>query len=77
MLVPYLDGMRSWMRGNLDWSRQTPRYNHDDVSQYCRPQDYLEEAVLGVAAGQAARHTLSGSARSSAGRGPGADSESR
>lgn len=61
MLVPYLDGMRSWMRGNLDWSRQTPRYNHDDVSQYRQPQEYLEETVLGVAAaGQAARGAAEG-----------------
>ncbi|SCE17864.1 hypothetical protein GA0115241_110586 [Streptomyces sp. DpondAA-D4] len=49
LLVPYLDGMRSWMRGNLDWSRQTPRYNPADVSQYAAPGEYLEETVLGVA----------------------------
>ncbi|MFD9144430.1 terpene synthase family protein [[Kitasatospora] papulosa] len=48
LLVPYLDGMRSWMRGNLDWSRQTPRYNPADVSQYAEPGTYLEESVLGV-----------------------------
>ncbi|MFS0696856.1 terpene synthase family protein [Streptomyces nitrosporeus] len=48
-LVPYLDGMRSWMRGNLDWSRQTPRYNPAAVSQYAAPGEYLEETVLGVA----------------------------
>lgn len=48
LLVPYLDGMRSWMRGNLDWSRQTPRYNPADVSQYAEPGAYLEESVLGV-----------------------------
>ncbi|MEV3932572.1 MULTISPECIES: terpene cyclase [unclassified Streptomyces] len=50
LLVPYLDGMRSWMRGNLDWSRQTPRYNPADVSQYAEPDAYLEESVLGVSA---------------------------
>ncbi|NED81601.1 terpene cyclase [Streptomyces sp. SID11233] len=49
MLEPYLDGMRSWMRGNLDWSRQTPRYNPADVSQYKEPEQYLEATVLGVA----------------------------
>lgn len=49
-LVPYLDGMRSWMRGNLDWSRQTPRYHPAEVSQYAEPGEYLEETVLGVAA---------------------------
>ncbi|MET8171691.1 terpene synthase family protein [Streptomyces clavifer] len=54
MLAPYLDGMRSWMRGNLDWSRQTPRYNPADVSQYAQPGEYLEETVLGVAAEHAA-----------------------
>ncbi|ROQ73577.1 Germacrene A synthase [Streptomyces sp. ADI92-24] len=48
MLKPYLDGMRSWMRGNLDWSRQTPRYNPADVSQYKEPEQYLEATVLGV-----------------------------
>ncbi|MGW2085329.1 terpene synthase family protein [Streptomyces sp. NPDC001880] len=48
MLSPYLDGMRSWMRGNLDWSRQTPRYNPADVSQYKEPEEYLEATVLGV-----------------------------
>ncbi|MEU5560386.1 terpene cyclase [Streptomyces globisporus] len=48
LLVPYLDGMRSWMRGNLDWSRQTPRYNPADVGQYEEPEEYLEETVLGV-----------------------------
>ncbi|WP_069173704.1 terpene synthase family protein [Streptomyces griseus] len=53
MLVPYLDGMRSWMRGNLDWSRQTPRYNPADVSQYEEPGAYLEETVLGVAVDRA------------------------
>ncbi|WP_405392001.1 terpene cyclase [Streptomyces sp. NBC_01102] len=53
MLTPYLDGMGSWMRGNLDWSRQTPRYNPADVSQYTQPGEYLEETVLGVAAGHA------------------------
>ncbi|MGW3657037.1 terpene synthase family protein [Streptomyces sp. NPDC005151] len=48
MLLPYLDGMRSWMRGNLDWSRQTPRYNPADVSQYKEPEQYLEATVLGI-----------------------------
>jgi len=49
VLLPYLDGMRSWMRGNLDWSRETPRYNPAEVSQYERPEQYLEATVLGVA----------------------------
>ncbi|MEU9763564.1 terpene cyclase [Streptomyces sp. NPDC047985] len=49
ILLPYLDGMRSWMRGNLDWSRQTPRYNPADVGQYEEPEEYLEATVLGVA----------------------------
>lgn len=48
MLTPYLEGMQSWMRGNLDWSRQTPRYNPADVSQYEEPEEYLEATVLGT-----------------------------
>ncbi|MFF4245381.1 terpene cyclase [Streptomyces sp. NPDC001822] len=55
VLVPYLDGMRSWMKGNLDWSRQTPRYNPADVSQYAEPGAYLEETVFGVGADGAGR----------------------
>lgn len=55
VLVPYLDGMRSWMKGNLDWSRQTPRYNPADVSQYSEPGAYLEETVFGVGADGAGR----------------------
>ncbi|MEU0835888.1 terpene synthase family protein [Streptomyces sp. NPDC056231] len=50
VLLPYLDGMRSWMRGNLDWTRQTPRYNPADVSQYKEPDQYLEATVLGIGA---------------------------
>ncbi|MGW8888128.1 terpene synthase family protein [Streptomyces sp. NPDC055749] len=53
ILVPYLDGMRSWMRGNLDWSRLTPRYNPADVSQYEEPEEYLEETVLGFSTDRA------------------------
>jgi hypothetical protein len=44
-LRKYLNGMRSWMRGNFDWSRRTKRYSGDlDAS----PADYLEQ-VTGIA----------------------------
>jgi 5-epi-alpha-selinene synthase len=29
----YIDGLRSWMRGNLDWSLTCGRYNHGIQSQ--------------------------------------------
>ncbi|MFF0436251.1 terpene cyclase [Streptomyces sp. NPDC004327] len=48
VLRPYLAGMRSWMRGNLDWSRATKRYQSSDASVRERPQEYLETAVMGV-----------------------------
>jgi hypothetical protein len=41
-LRKYLAGMRSWMRGNLDWSRSTKRYQELDRPA---PQDdagYIE-----------------------------------
>jgi Terpene synthase family 2, C-terminal metal binding len=37
-LQKYLSGMRSWMRGNYDWSRRTKRYDLDAAG----PADYLE-----------------------------------
>ncbi|MGC5344699.1 terpene synthase family protein [Streptomyces sp. DT171] len=63
MLTPYLDGMRSWMRGNLDWSRETPRYNPAEVGQYARPERYLEATVLGVAPDHAGRGGTDGGRR--------------
>lgn len=44
VLVPYLAGMRTWMRGNLDWSARTRRYHPEQLS----PQQYLESALMGT-----------------------------
>ncbi len=50
-LTRYTAGMRSWMRGNLDWSQRTNRYqDHDrsiDESGATNPHVYLEPALLG------------------------------
>lgn len=40
----YTAGMRSWMRGNHDWSSQTLRYH--DVQ---RPEEYVEDLLRGQA----------------------------
>jgi Terpene synthase family 2, C-terminal metal binding len=45
MLVPYLAGMRTWMRGNLDWSARTRRYQPTDAVS---PAHYLETTVMGT-----------------------------
>ncbi|WP_341721056.1 hypothetical protein QQG74_15830 [Micromonospora sp. FIMYZ51] len=51
-LARYLAGMRSWMRGNLDWSRETKRYRAEqDLWQ--EPARYLESVT--AAAGSGAR----------------------
>ncbi|HEY6315172.1 MAG TPA: hypothetical protein VIY52_30815 [Streptosporangiaceae bacterium] len=42
LLGKYLDGMRSWMRRNVDWSRRTLRYSAEPEFTGC-PQDYLEQ----------------------------------
>ncbi|WP_371478770.1 terpene cyclase [Kitasatospora sp. NBC_00315] len=42
VLRPCLAGMRSWMRGNLDWSRQTKRYR-DPVGE--QPEHYLDPVL--------------------------------
>lgn len=44
VLVPYLAGMRTWMRGNLDWSARTRRYHPGQPS----PEHYLEAAFMGT-----------------------------
>lgn len=41
----YLVGMRSWMRGNLDWSASTRRYR-DAARDYGDPLDYLETVLV-------------------------------
>lgn len=48
VLTRYLAGMRSWMRGNLDWSRRTLRYRGPDAAAEPRPEEYLERNVLAV-----------------------------
>lgn len=40
-----LAGMRSWMRGNLDWSADTRRYR-DALRRNGDPADYLEAALV-------------------------------
>ncbi|MFY1694313.1 terpene synthase family protein [Solwaraspora sp. WMMA2101] len=48
VLVPYLAGMRSWMRGNVDWSARTRRYRPaGSVDAAAPPAEYLEAALLG------------------------------
>lgn len=44
----YLDGMRTWMRGNLDWSQATKRYRPADRDHYDRPERYLETGIMGA-----------------------------
>ncbi|MGW2571670.1 terpene synthase family protein [Streptomyces sp. NPDC001537] len=45
-LVPYAAGMRTWMRGNLDWSRRTPRYRTTGPGPQGSPDDHLEPALV-------------------------------
>jgi hypothetical protein len=47
VLVPYLAGMRSWMRGNLDWSAGTKRYHPASRAERPSPEHYLEAALMG------------------------------
>ncbi|MGN9809381.1 hypothetical protein ACTMSW_08490 [Micromonospora sp. BQ11] len=39
--------MRSWMRGNVDWSSRTHRYRPAEGSGGSQPAEYLEPALLG------------------------------
>jgi hypothetical protein len=43
----YVDGMRSWIRGNLDWSRRTHRYREGWSGE--QPSRYLEPSLMGEA----------------------------
>ncbi|MFI6442234.1 terpene cyclase [Streptomyces sp. NPDC050759] len=43
-----LAGMRSWMRGNLDWSRQTKRYLPPSDTGAAAPEHYLETRLVEV-----------------------------
>lgn len=47
-LVPCLGGMRSWMRGNLDWSRRTKRYHPAADGGAERPDEYLEARLTQI-----------------------------
>jgi hypothetical protein len=44
-VAPYLAGMRSWMRGNLDWSASTRRYR-DALRDNGSPAEYLEAVLV-------------------------------
>ncbi|WP_324192478.1 terpene synthase family protein [Nocardia transvalensis] len=46
VLDPYLAGMRTWMRGNLDWSSRSKRYRA--VADGVLPEEYLEPALMAV-----------------------------
>lgn len=46
LFVPCLNGMRTWMRGNLDWSRRTQRYHPLSGSVEERPEEYLEARLM-------------------------------
>lgn len=48
VLVPCLAGMRTWMRGNLDWSTRTRRYQPTSHSKQLPPEHYLEEVFTGI-----------------------------
>ncbi|NGO06297.1 terpene cyclase [Streptomyces sp. HC44] len=45
-LTLYTAGMRTWMRGNLDWSRRTKRYHPASDGGAERPEDYLETRLM-------------------------------
>jgi hypothetical protein len=45
-LTPYAAGMRTWMRGNLDWSSRTRRYQPVTDLDPGGQGDYLESALL-------------------------------
>ncbi|MCG5217683.1 terpene synthase family protein [Streptosporangium soli] len=46
VLAANFAGMRSWMRGNLDWSARTKRYRRADTTSAHRPTDYLDAGVV-------------------------------
>lgn len=46
LLTPYLAGMRTWIRGNLDWSSRTKRYQSPDGGSAPRPALYLEPDLV-------------------------------
>lgn len=46
VLTPYLDGMRTWIRGNLDWSGRTGRYRSQTGGTAPQPAVYLEPDLV-------------------------------
>lgn len=46
VLVPVVAGMRSWMRGNLDWSSRTQRYRTQADTAAVSPEEYLEADLM-------------------------------
>ncbi|MPZ82284.1 MAG: terpene cyclase [Actinophytocola sp.] len=46
VLTPYLAGMRTWIRGNLDWSRRTKRDHSPAAAAPPRPAEYVEPAMM-------------------------------
>ncbi|MFJ4978472.1 terpene cyclase [Streptomyces coeruleorubidus] len=50
-LSAYFAGMRSWMRGNLDWSANTRRYR-DAAANQSDPAEYLESALVKTSVGE-------------------------
>lgn len=47
-LQKYLAGMKSWIRGNLDWSSKTKRYRYLEKTVSDETVDYLEEILAGA-----------------------------
>jgi hypothetical protein len=41
----HIGGLRSWMRGNLDWSARTARYSNVERTGAGRPASYLEDLL--------------------------------
>ncbi|WP_369172886.1 terpene cyclase [Streptomyces sp. R28] len=46
VLVPYVRGMRTWIRGNLDWSSRTKRYRAQPGASVPQPASYLEQDLV-------------------------------
>ncbi|MDW6059666.1 terpene cyclase [Streptomyces sp. FXJ1.4098] len=46
LLTPYLAGMRTWIRGNLDWSSRTKRYQSRTGGRAPQPALYLEPDLV-------------------------------
>lgn len=46
----YAEGMRTWIRGNLDWSRDTHRYREREhlAPSGARTARYLEPSLMGA-----------------------------